>query len=145
MNGVDFSKIASIQAAGNSNELRNYRYTDTDIQSEKNYYRLRSVDLDNDSELSDIVLVKIPGAGQKIFVVGNPFSDKIVLRLFKESVSGIQLRLVDVSGRTIRQKQYGKGMQVIEWQVGTEKLASGVYFLHVVVDGITHNHKLLKQ
>ncbi len=145
VNGLEFKKITVIPAAGSSTERRDYRFTDRDIKSEKNYYRLRSVDLTNESELSDIVYIKIPGQEQKLYVMGNPFRDQINLRLFKAPETETVLRLIGLSGQTIRQKQFGKGTQLLEWKFEPGKLSSGVYYLQVITDGKTFTQKLVRQ
>lgn len=45
-NGTDFTAIGSVAAAGNSTELRSYSFTDALPLAGKNYYRLKSVDID---------------------------------------------------------------------------------------------------
>lgn len=145
INGLEFKKIVTLQAAGTSNDRRDYRYTDKDIKSEKNYYRLRSVDLTHTSELSDIVYIRIPGQEQKIYVLGNPFRDNISLRLFKAPESVTLLRLTDVSGKQVMEKQFGKGMQLMEWKFEPGKLSSGVYYLQVFTDGKTFTQNLVRQ
>ncbi|MFZ9386727.1 MAG: T9SS type A sorting domain-containing protein [Chitinophagaceae bacterium] len=145
INGRDFKKITTLQAAGQSTDKKEYRYTDSEVRSEKNYYRLRSVDLDNQYELSDVVFVKIPGKEQKLYVSGNPFRDRISLRLFKEPATGTMLRLIDVNGRQVMQQQFGKGVQVLEWPIPAGRLSSGVYYLQVFTDGHQFTRQMIKQ
>lgn len=143
--GIRYKKIASVPAAGLSNSLLQYSHVDPDIKSEKNYYRLNAVDLNGRSELSDVVLVKMQGATQKLYVLGNPFKNKITLRLFREPVSGIRLRLIDISGKPVAERQFSKTGQLVEWDLSNSALSAGLYHLQAVIDGTTYTERLLKQ
>ena len=44
--GIIFERIATVTAAGNSNSLKYYAYTNYNILSGRSYYRLKIVDLD---------------------------------------------------------------------------------------------------
>lgn len=57
-NGVDFENIGSTTAAGNSNTLTTYSFTDFTPHSFINYYRLIMVDQNSSKEYSSIVFVK---------------------------------------------------------------------------------------
>ena len=53
----DWVTIGSVPAKGNSQQLNRYSFTDTNLDRSVNYYRLRSVDLDQSYSLSRIVTV----------------------------------------------------------------------------------------
>jgi len=143
--GREFRKIATVQAAGNSYIPLYYSFTDREPLAEYNYYRLRSVDMDNTSELSSIVLIRKPGAGQKVFIRGNPFGDRINLSLYKAPKSATITRLIDASGRKVLEKQFERGIQDIEWNIAHAPLRTGVYYLQVVTDGKTFTRKLIRE
>jgi hypothetical protein len=115
------------------------------VNSEKNYYRLRSVDLNGREELSNVILIKMQGISQKVFILGNPFNHKIMLKLFKEPVTGTSIRLIDIAGKLVAQKQFGSGVQVIDWDMRPYRLNAGIYYLKVTTDGAEFTHKLVKQ
>ncbi|MBM3415252.1 MAG: T9SS type A sorting domain-containing protein [Bacteroidetes bacterium] len=144
-NGVDYSRIASIPAAGISNDLRYYSYPDKAIKAERNYYRLRSVDLKGREDLSNVVLVKMQGISQKVYILGNPFNQVIDLKLFRAPVSSTQLRLLDLTGKLVAQKQFGKDIQAINWDMRPYGLSTGIYYLEVTVDGTKFAFKLIRQ
>lgn len=141
--GVNFKKIATLAAAGTSNALLHYQYIDRESRSEKNYYRLRSIDINYESKLSNVVLVKFTGLDQKMYVMGNPVRDNIQIRFFKESSRPIDMSLHDPSGKLVAEKRFPSGTQVIEWQTGG-KLSKGTYILNAMVDGRRFSTKLIK-
>jgi len=92
--GINFSSIAFVNSkanSGNSNSLLIYTYTDTHAFSSNNYYRLRQIDKDGKSSLSDVVFIKgskvdrlelsriypNPVINQLNFVISSPKTDKI--------------------------------------------------------------------
>lgn len=140
--GIKYGRIATVNAAGQSSDILHYQYTDKEVKSEYNYYRLRSVDLDNDQQISDVVIIRMKGIGQRLYVIGNPFSDNISLRLFKEPVANPHLKLYDMGGRLLAEKQFAKGQQLIYWPVQVPK---GIYLLQANIDGIIYNRKISSQ
>lgn len=55
--GANFSNIGTVEAAGNSDELREYNYLDIMANAERTFYRLKQVDIDGSSSYSDVVAV----------------------------------------------------------------------------------------
>jgi len=143
--GIQFRKIATIPAAGNSTTLLEYNHTDREVLTELNYYRLRSVDLDNDAKLSDIVLVKLPGAAQGILVMGNPFKDNIIIRFIRSPESKGEVRLTDMGGRLIARQSFSAGQQQVQFSIPEGKTARGTYLLVTMIAGQTHTVRVLRE
>lgn len=55
--GIDFEDIGNVQAAGDSEDLKNYNFLDIMAKSDRAYYRLKQVNVDGSSSHSDIVTV----------------------------------------------------------------------------------------
>jgi hypothetical protein len=145
LDGITYRRIATIPAAGNSAVLRYYNYTDREPLTENNYYRLRSVDIDNNVKLSNVALVKIPGATQDMQVLGNPFVNGITIRFVKQvQQKGGELRLTDMAGRLVARRQITQGEQQLKLVV-PPGLAPGSYILEAFVDGKKLKAKVLKQ
>lgn len=142
--GTSYRKIAIIAAAGTSTTERNYQYVDREPLTENNYYRLRSVDLDNNSKLSTVVLLKLAGAQQDMQVLGNPFKNKILVRFVKPPEAKAELRLTDMNGRLVARRAIGPGEQQIAFAIpGT--VAAGSYILQAVINGKNYTAKVLKE
>lgn len=138
IDGVNFRKIATLQAAGNSNSPIQYQYTDRSPLTEYNYYRLRSVDLDGASKLSNTILLKVQGASQDLQVLGNPFRNDLVLRLTKPAAEAGELRMTDLAGRVMLRRRIAKGEQLLQIRVDPARTAAGVY----IVQAFIGNEKL---
>lgn len=144
--GVNFRTIATIPAAGNSNSLLHYSYLDREPAGEKNYYRLRSVDIDNRQKLSDILLITQADAKQGIYVLGNPFNDKIAIRFVSVPKGKVELRLTDMSGKLVAGAEYQQLTQSqVEFSLAGSRLSKGVYLLQAFTDGAVYTSKVVKQ
>jgi|CXWL01.1.fsa_nt_gi hypothetical protein len=137
--GTNYRKIATIAAAGNSTSPREYSYADREPLTGKNYYRLKSVDIDNGSKLSNIVLVKLPDAKQDILVLGNPFTNNLLVRFILSPDNKGELRLIDMAGRLVARQSFGQGEQLITFKLPPDKLSKAVYLLEAFIG----NHKFV--
>lgn len=142
--GINFRKIATVQAAGNSSSEINYTYVDNEPLTEKNYYRLKSIDLDLKDKISNIVLLKVANAKQGIVVLGNPFKDNIMIRFIKAPSGRVDLRLFDMSGKLMAQQQMNTPAQQVLFSTPSN-LGTGIYKLEIFVDGKRFVSNILHQ
>jgi hypothetical protein len=143
--GINFQSIAKITAAGTSNSLLHYSYLDPEPPVELNYYRLNSVDIDDRSRLSDIVLIKLPDAKQAIYVLNNPFRENISLRFIKIPKGKIELSLTDMSGKLVARGSFDQLSQPTLQFRPDNQLSPGVYLLQVFTEGNKLSCKLVKE
>lgn len=142
--GINYQKIATVPAAGNSTTPKTYSHTDLEA-AEFNYYRLNMIDLDGSSKRSNVVLVKNPGITQDILVTTNPFNDFIGLRFTKLPKGELAYRLLDMSGKQIA---FGKMYNTLTTSIRiypNTSLSSGIYILQIENDGRKYSLRLLKQ
>ena len=120
--------VASLAPAGNSNDALTYTYVDPNNFKGISQYRLRQVDFDNHSKISEIRIVR--GQDQKgsgVLVYPNP-SQGIVNVVFEDNSNSIRdVSLNDMIGRTIKQ---WKGISTNNIQI--DNLTPGMYSLRVV-------------
>ena len=57
--GIDFKRLAKVKGAGQSQEFKKYRYTDSNAGNSRRYYRLKQVDMDGNFTYSDIVNIGV--------------------------------------------------------------------------------------
>ena len=145
LDGIDFRKIATLPAAGYSSEQRQYSYLDREPLTEKNYYRLRSVDIDGQARLSNIVLIKPPGLQQDMLVMGNPFRNDIQVRFVRVPDTGGELRLLDMSGRLMAAQKFNAGQQQVRFMLPAGKLSKGIYILEALINGKKYTGRVLKE
>jgi hypothetical protein len=145
-NGINYRRIATIPAAGNSNSLRNYSYLDREPAVEFNYYRLRTFDQDGKNKESNVVLLKKPNVQQGIYVLSNPFMDNISIRFIKIPSGAVQMRLIDMSGRLVAKAEHSQvTQQQLTLDLSRLTVSKGTYILQVTADGTVFTSKLVKQ
>jgi hypothetical protein len=64
----NFSSIARVEAAGNSNAAKTYSYTDNTPFAGTNYYQLQQVDLNGDTQVSKVVNARVTLSSTKLIV-----------------------------------------------------------------------------
>jgi hypothetical protein len=145
LDGISFRRIATVPAAGNSNSPLQYSYTDKERLTENNFYRLKIVDIDNQSKLSNTVLIKLAGAEQEMQLLGNPFRNTITVRFVKAPETNGELRLADMSGRLVARKVIAKGEQMVQLTVPDGAIAAGTYILQATINKQRYTAKVMKQ
>jgi hypothetical protein len=140
--GVNFFKIGTVDAAGNSTSDRTYSFRDHRI-AQANYYRLRMHDIDGKNKLSNIVLIRYNAAAQNLWVVNNPFQGHLDLR-FAKKAQQVKLQLVSVSGAIVEEKTFTNPGEQTRWTL-TKNVSKGAYILRAVVDNEVFNSKLVKE
>lgn len=144
-NGINFRRIGTVQAAGNSNTVLSYSFIDKQSLGSLNYYRLRSVDADSKNKISDIVLLKYTEAEQGMQVFGNPVSDRITIQFLKPLGKNAEAVLTDMGGRVILKKQLSTGVRNIVIPLNRSTVQPGTYILQVIAGNEMFTQKIIKQ
>ncbi len=128
LQGQEYIEIGQVNAAGNSNQVMQYQFDDTDITSEISYYRLRQVDHEGDFTYSDIISVSTH-AEQLARVFPNPAQNVIHVDFFKECGT-VSYQLINPQGNivseSVKSDIQGKSMDI-----EVNDLPSGFYLLIV--------------
>ncbi|MGI6409672.1 MAG: hypothetical protein ACOX0V_00320 [Bacteroidales bacterium] len=94
----------SIQGAGFSNTTLYYDYLDKENPNANTYYRLRQIDYDGSSKLSDIIQIRCENNMEKpiISVYPNPFNSTLNIEFENWDLNLLKLNLLDITSRTIK-------------------------------------------
>lgn len=130
-NGFDFTPIGRVAAAGNSQYRIDYAFTDHDPFTGVNYYRLKLVDLDGRTDVSNVIAVAFKGNGDKVMVYPNPATDRLNLAVELPDQATVTLRILDATGRMVRELHpvMEPGQTALGIDVGN--LAPGPYLVHL--------------
>jgi hypothetical protein len=142
--GINYSSIGTVKAAGNSNSKLSYHFKDAEYAMDNNYYRLNLVDKDGRNSLSNIVQIRNFKNSQGMFVLNNPFKNSLNIRFEKVPVGKIRLSLTDLSGKLMYAADVNNSLQQLRWDLPKE-FASGVYILSANIAGRQYTAKILKQ
>lgn len=146
--GTNFISIGSVKAKGTlSTGSNTYYFNDNQPAAGTNYYRLMSVDNNGSFKYSNVIAINISFKGVSIRgIFPNPFVDKVSVDVTTEYKQTVEIRLTDVSGKTLR-----KDVLVAQKGANTfylndlRSLNGGVYIMEVRTGGQTTIKKLLKQ
>lgn len=143
--GQNFNYVASIQAAGNSNVVKNYSYQDNSPNTgDYVYYRLKQIDIDGKFTFSSIVKLSI-GVTTSMVVYPNPFINNFTASFSANKTSTATVRLISSTGQLLFSKliSVNKGNNSILVN-DLPSLLPGVYFLTIHNEELNFNSKLQK-
>lgn len=147
--GVNFISVGTKQAAGNSNDVRSYQFTDPiAANADILYYRIKTVDIDGKAGMSKIVPLRIGGSIVKGFTVyPNPFTSNLKVELTSEKDANITLRIRNAAGQAIvdRNMLVQKGNNVIVLSSELASLNAGMYLVEVVTEQGKQVQKIIKR
>lgn len=144
--GVNFTKIGSVPAAGNSDGIENYVFTDPDIAHNDNYYRLEELDADNKTGYSKVILVQNTGTNGIFRVMNNPFTSYIDVQFGTQVIGNVETRLLDITGKELyKDLNGGTGLTGMHIDLSRKNLSPGVYILELWYNNETHVAKVVRQ
>lgn len=122
--GMSFNTIGSTFAAGNASGWSDYSYADPQHLEGTAFYRLQSVDLDGQSQYSEVKSVTASGQGELTFsAYPNPAHDKLQL---SGAIGEGRATIMDAAGRMVLQQAVTN-----ETLIDVSKLGHGLYVLQV--------------
>jgi hypothetical protein len=127
--GVQFTAIAFVPAAGAGTGRQSYTFRDQEAAQIANYYRLRLVDVDNHFGYSKIIIANNPFNSTVGTIINNPVHSSLEIQ-WNRSMSGVaEMRLSDVSGRVL---QYWRGPANKQMQIAlSPAVTPGVYLVQL--------------
>lgn len=144
--GISFSPLINVDAKGNSRQTIPYICYDQSPNAGSNYYRWQEIDMDGKvASVSNVVQAFVGNTVNNMVVYPNPVKAGTPLTIrVTNSVSGdVGTRITDTRGHVVKTttKHVDQGTQNI--QVSTAGLASGIYFVSVVENGVVQNAKVV--
>ncbi|HCY89709.1 MAG TPA: hypothetical protein DHV17_05565 [Chitinophagaceae bacterium] len=128
--GRNFTEIGVVNAAGFSNDRRDYRFTDASPVKGINYYRLRMVDIDDTYKYSEVKNVRNLGMSEISFAP-NPVQDFIRLSIDAEKSEKATVRITDMSGKLVQTSALSVVNGSNQFTLNSSTLAKGTYILTV--------------
>ena len=119
--GIKYTGIGSVDAAGNSTSLKNYAFVDPSPVTGKNYYRLNQTDLDGKYTYSPVRVLSFSNTGKLVWYSTGSRSVEVSLQLG----SNEKYTISDISGHLVRQGQLSGG------KTSLSGLPGGIYVVKV--------------
>ncbi|MBX0335349.1 T9SS type A sorting domain-containing protein [Pontibacter sp. HSC-14F20] len=143
--GRTFTKIGTVQGKGTSSLTHHYTFKDTNPGTGTNYYRLRQVDFDGTFEFSKTVATTLRAIAASVKTYPNPFQDYLRVELATEETGSAQVTVIDMQGRVVMEKPIMIEGRYTEFELSTQHLSTGVYFLKIKSANIDSTTKLIKR
>lgn len=139
--GILFSKIASIEASGNSLSNQQYSVIDEYPLNNFNYYRLRQIDQDGEFSYSTIITIKNNAHKVSINIYPNPTTSNITIDLGK-NYDNVTVVISDIHGKKISESAHTQS-HLIALKINAP---AGVYFIRVMSSNeMIVTQKIIKQ
>jgi Secretion system C-terminal sorting domain len=124
-NGIDFSPLGMVNAAGNSNTPINYAFTDKNPAAGMNYYRLLMIDTDGTSTYSDIASANFAKTDVSS-LYPNPANDWATI----VTPNGFDEIIISTASGQVIDSFSGKSLQTSQ-ELNVNEMADGVYFVTI--------------
>lgn len=133
-----FEMIGRVEAAGTSNEIRNYSFTDKWPLNGINYYRLMQADIDGRYSYSSTISVEHE---QKNLagIVSNFSRDQLSIVVLQPLLP-LTLNIFDMQGKLL-QRSVHRGSSIT---VDISNLPGGMYIATIEIKGKKEQHKFIK-
>jgi hypothetical protein len=124
-NGIEFSPLGMVNAAGNSNSPITYHFTDENPAAGMNYYRLLMMDTDGESTYSDIASAHFTKT-ELISIYPNPANEWATI----VSPNGFDEIIISTANGQVIDAFEGKDLQTSQ-ELNLNHMADGVYFVTI--------------
>ena len=141
---ITVGNVAAYNTAGN----HQYNYTDNNITSlgvPVVYYRLKQKDIDGQFTYSRIVALSIDNSGSIVLLYPNPVFNQANVTITINKAEKIQSRIVDNTGRVVKQQQWNLIAGSSSLSVDVSLLAKGMYYLELKGETINERRQFVKQ
>jgi type IX secretion system substrate protein len=143
IDGINWSVIGQVKAAGNSSVIVKYAFSDYNTTSSVSHYRLKMVDLDNRFVYSDVKSIRFTAAIATVKIFPNPASDYANITLDAKAGNSVIL-LINQNGQVVNQKLAAANSGVITLPL--QNFENGIYAINIRDDkGANQTIRLIVQ
>ena len=145
---TDWKVVGKVKGNGTTNSVHSYQFTDnvmlSGIEASNIYYRLKQIDFDGKSSLSDIRVVNLPAVAglnevnNEITIYPNPTNDRLNISLSQQS-SSTTIQLFDITGRIVKNVNTLNNIN----QIDVSDLCNGLYFINISNQEINVSRKII--
>ncbi len=126
--GAKFQYAGTTLAAGMSTAERKYSFTDFFASPGNNYYRIASVDNNEDIAYSNVVVVRLNKNNNEIVLYPNPASDKVHIMVADDE--GRDINLITINGAILKRHTLAEGSN--EFIMDVKDLSEGIYKVNII-------------
>jgi len=139
--GISWTAIATVNAAGNSNTQKNYSYTDNKPLNGGNFYRLKLVDADEKFKYSAVRKV-IFETNYKVSISPNPAVTYFNVKIDNmNNAANVTIKVINANGAVV----YKTTTTQPSFKVNTSSFAKGLYTIQVENSGKVMTERIVVQ
>ncbi len=135
--GITFSDIANIDSKGQN--ANSYEFVHNTLNRRLNYYRIKSIDIDNSFQLSKTVTIDV-NIKTDFSVHPNPAKDYIQIE-FKTRINNAKITVISPLGNIVLSE--AKSNILNNYRLNIDKLKNGIYFLNIETELGSYTRKLV--
>ncbi|MCX6157088.1 MAG: T9SS type A sorting domain-containing protein [Ignavibacteriae bacterium] len=145
----DYAKVGFVDGKGTTNQVSNYSFSDSKLNSGKYSYRIKQVDFNGNFEYFSLNSGIEIGAPKKFTLsqnYPNPFNPSTKIDYEIPADSKVNIVIYDISGKEVQQivNEYHKAGYYTA-QFNASQLSSGTYFYKLSVNNTTGTEVLTKK
>lgn len=139
--GRNFYPIYYTEGLGTDEGPRTYSFIDKRPESPTSYYRLKNIDLDGSTGVSEIVAVNFRKTGIKqLYII--PGTQRLVIQLYEENnTESGHIAIFDINGRVLGEYKIEPGLKTQE--IDLTPLTSGAYFIKINLWGQVYSRLVI--
>ena len=128
-----WEKVGFVNGAINSATIQKYNFYDQPFGGKRFVYRLRQIDLDANSKLSDTRLVVFKDIDYKLYPsYPNPVNDVAHIKYQIPETNFVDIKVFDNAGKLVKKiVNENKDAGIYEVNFSTDNLAAGLYFYKI--------------
>lgn len=132
-NNKNFKKIGFVEGSGNSNSLKEYRFSHSITKNGNYFYRLKLIDNDGSFEYSNIINIELNDVitDYILDLYPNPFNPTITVKFSVKEKQNVTISIYNISGEKIIQKEIKDAEGIYKQLIDFSKYSSGVYIFKV--------------
>lgn len=141
-----FTKIGSVNAAGNSNVALEYNFTDNAPLTGLNYYRIKQVDADGKFVYTPARVLNFANIDAKnVSYFPNPTSGTLYVELpASVRLETASVNIFNAAGAVVYQQKLPPGSQHII-SINMQKFAKGTYFIQIKTESVNNTQRVVLQ
>lgn len=141
-----FTPIGTVECQGGNQKIQEYSFQDYFPAIGLNYYRLKLVDLDGKTSLSEVraVLYETPVENNLESVYPNPTTGVINFKLALKEATDIKIKIYNSTGSlVVNNSQYSNKAGIFISELKLNSVHSGIYFYNVIAGDKSFNGKIV--
>lgn len=147
--GINFTKIGSIAAKGNSSSLNNYQFSNLLLNNAAGiiYYRLKVFDKDANVYVTKTIALRLNSMEmiKQFTVYPNPFVSNVKMQLYSDKDEMSTIKIYNIAGQVVVNRsvelQTGDNIVVLK---DLESLAKGTYTVEIQTQNSTQTKRIIK-